>query len=142
MRAWMRDAVALDDSVGARDEGAQTRATFAECEVLFGGFDEAAALLAEARDHATIEPDTLLGILVDRVEASVLAGLGRLDEAVELATAVVDRARASGAFFDLVVVLDLLAREAREEAPASASERDEWVNRLGIVAGDGSVSAT
>ena len=142
MRAWMRDAVALDDSVGARDEGAQTRATFAECEVLFGGFDEAAALLAEARDHATIEPDTLLGILVDRVEASVLAGLGRLDEAVELATAVADRARASGAFFDLVVVLDLLAREAREEAQASASERDEWVNRLGIVAGDGSVSAT
>jgi class 3 adenylate cyclase/tetratricopeptide (TPR) repeat protein len=137
MRGWMRDAMALDDGVGAREEGAQTRATFAECEALLGGFDEAATLVAEARAIANPEPDTPLGVLVDRVEASVLGGLGRSEEAFALAASTAERARESGAFFDLVVLLDLLAAHGREESPAYGRERDVWVERLGIVAGVG-----
>jgi tetratricopeptide (TPR) repeat protein len=133
MRSWMERAVNAYDAVGANEDATLARAFFAESELLTNGVHAAAALVRQARAGAPIEPDAPAGVLLDRVEAMVCAARDDLPNARTLAGRALENARASGAYYDLVVALELCRRHADGDGRAELErERDRWIGHLGI----------
>lgn len=134
MRTWMEQAVSAYDNVGANEDATLARAFFAESEVLTNGIDAAAELVRQARTGAPIDPEAPAGVLLDRVEAMVSAARGDLPEARVLAARAVENARESGAYYDLVVALELSCRLAAGDGRDAEleRERDRWIGDLGI----------
>ena len=95
--------------------------------------DHRRAASARARAGSALE-GTPAGALLDRVEVSALAAMGKRDGLIERIDRALPAARAAGTYFDLVVLLVLRSSLNEGVRPELIEERDKLLDQLGIVA--------
>jgi class 3 adenylate cyclase/tetratricopeptide (TPR) repeat protein len=131
----LQRAIDTGDSGGSPLEGMEARGFLAEAHVLAGRPSEALVVVASARARAgSALEGTPAGALLDRVEVSALAAMGKRDGLIERIDRALPAARAAGTYFDLVVLLVLRSSLNEGVRPELIEERDKLLDQLGIVA--------
>jgi len=131
----LRGAIGMDDSEGGPLAGIEARGFLAEAHVLAGRPSEALEVVAAARARAgSALDDTPAGVLLDRVEASALAVMGKRAGLVDRIDRNLSIARTTGTYFELVVLLVLRSSlDDGTQPPELVEERDKLLDQLGIV---------
>lgn len=132
----LEGAINLEDPAAGPLAGIEARGFLAEAHVLAGRPSEALAVVAAARAKAGPALEgTPAGLLLDRVEVSVLAVKGERDGLIERIDRAVPIARSTGTYFELVALLVLRGSlDSESESPELAGERSKLLDQLGIVA--------
>ncbi len=134
--ALLSGAIALEDPAGGPLAGIEARGFLAEAHLLAGRLSEARDAVAAARARAGSALDgTPAGVLLDRVEASVRAAAGERAGLIDQIDRALPVARATGSYFELVMLLVLRGSlEGEAEPPELIEERNKLLDQLGVVA--------
>src|SRR5208283_176958 len=130
--ALLRGAIDREDSTGGPLAAMEARGFLAEAHVLGGRPSEALEVVSSARARAGSALDgTPAGVLLDRVEASALAAMGKLAGVIELIDCALPVARATGTYYELVVLLVLRSSlEGGSQPLELVEERDRLLDQL------------
>jgi class 3 adenylate cyclase/tetratricopeptide (TPR) repeat protein len=129
----VNSAIRLFSDAGIHMGALEAKGHLAEVLVLAGSLDEATRVLADARTMERALGDSPISSLLDRVEITALVASGDLDAARGLLDAALERARTSGAIFELFV---LLALGSQMGGAVTDAERTSLSRALGIVSLD------
>ena len=128
----LEEASALLGGVGEARHAAQALLHLAFVYADTGRVDEAEEILAAVGPHIGQSHRGPMGVMFDRVGATVFAQRGDDDGAKEVMCSAAGNARGDGLLYELWTVLDLARRLDMSEDVASEGELEELSDRLGI----------
>jgi hypothetical protein len=99
----LRTAIAIFDDIGAPVDGVEARARLAEALLSGGRLQEARQVLEQARAREDAVAESPVAALLDRVQMTIAAASGDDEEVRSTLDGVLERARAVGATYDLLV---------------------------------------
>lgn len=128
-------AVTTFDTIGARAESIEARARLAEILVFAGRLDEARTALAQARRIGRASSEDSHQALLDRVELTLAVSSGDRSVPLSKLNRFAQRARETGADYDVLVLLSLAKRlgEDGDSAEVSRLERDLGIAKLAML---------
>lgn len=127
--ALLESASAILDKIGSSAEQLESRARLAEAYLFSRNLEEACSYLEEARTLERTSSDTTFASLLDRLEISLAMGRGDMSSAQRLASVFLQKARESGADYEVLMLISLDNQFGQGEPEAESARLRE---RLGV----------